>query len=1198
MKARLVLVLALLCLVASLAPAQEFRATISGHVYDASGGAVPGAKVQATNVANNESNTATTDSSGSYSVPFLRPGGYKLSVVAAGFKQYNRENLTLQVGQIAGIDITLEVGAVTDSINVTAEAALLETQTASRGAVVNQQQVSELPLNSRNPFMLGAMMSGVTFRGAAIWQRPFDNGAIAEWSVNGGRQSNNEFMMDGAPNNGQAGTNNVAYVPIVDAVQEFSVQSNSYDAAYGKTGGGVFNVVLKSGTNDFHATGWEFLRRKWLDANTFQGNAVGAKRADHLLDQYGFQLEGPLYFPKLLTKSSKTKLFYLGSFENYREKTPNPLTNSYPEPEMRTGDFSKLKNAANAPITIYDPTSYTLDANNNPIRNPFAGNIIPGSRINPVAKNVTTYMPLPNRATAPGLQYSTNNFLIPDYVNNDKFYNLILKFDFNFGDKHRAFFRHASNDRTEDRAVNGIDNKPGTDGQQPFQRINDAYVIDWVGSLTPTLVANIRGSYNRFIETGRGQANAGFDLTSLGLPSALVKSIPGPAYFGRWDTVGYASLGRDQGINITNNYNIMGSVTKIAGAHTLKFGVDLRRIHYITQNSGHILRFRSDKNWTQKIFNQGDTTSGDGYATFLLGTPTTHGDSSSNYPLYPFFRQWYFAPYVQDDWKISRRLTLNLGLRWDFNQAPDEKYNRMNRGFNAAVANPLAKMFSPDTLALYPQLANLTGGFNFAGVNGNPTIAGDNVWKNWQPRAGMAYQMADKAVLRGGWGLYYMNPNNNYQQTAGFATNTPLVNSIDGDRTPLANVLSNPYPTGVSVPTGASAGALTFAGRNNNWFNPTFWTPYVHQFSVGVQYMVSSSATLDVSYVGSRTIGANSERNYNIPSLAFRKTCNLAEGGSPTYCDAQIPNPFKGLAPFINTGFYTANTVSRFQMARPFPQFNGDLLEQGRNDSNIWYNSAQVNYNQRVGKGLNLLGNYTFSKMVERWGFNDAYANVQQQGLYFNDRPHILKLTAVYELPFGKGHSIGGNAGGFANRLISGWQFSTYYNNSSGEPADLPGNVIQLKDPKTPGGDFSGNIDWKAHQVRAWNPCVARQFNDGSVVMQPYSVQKGCGTDISNAAWLMTAGYAPRYTPSRSGQVRKHHAFTMDASLNKMTNITERLKVQFRLEAFNLFNHNYYGRDTFTTDPNNSNFGTQFPNLASNQNIFPRQIQIGVKAFW
>jgi len=1181
--------------------AQEFRATITGRVLDPSGAAVPNVAIRAVNSATNETSTATSDSSGAYTIPFLRPGSYKLTATAQGFKVVNRENVTLQVSQIAGIDITLEVGAVTDTVNVTGEAALLETQTASRSGVVNSLAVSELPLNARNPFMLGTMMSGVVFRGAAIWQRPFDNGAIAEWSVNGGRQSNNEFMLDGAPNNGQAGNNNIAYVPIVDAVQEFNVQQNSYDAQYGKTGGGVFNVVLKSGTTAFHATGWEFLRRPWLDANTFQGNAVVRpageknKRADHTLDQYGFQLDGPVYLPKFLTKNSPVKLFYLGSFENYREKTPNPLSVSYPEPEMRTGDFSKLRNASNAPIIIYDPNNFQM-VNGDPVRVPFAGNVIPANRISPVAAAVTKYMPLPNAPTQAGQQYSTNNFRLPGYLNNDKFYNLILKFDWNFGDKHRAYIRHASNDRTEDRAVNGIDNAVGTDGQQPFQRINDAYVADWLWTATPTLVFNVRASYNRFIEKGFGRANEGFDLTSLGLPSSLVSRLPGPTYFGRWENSGYATLGRYQSFNFTNNYNLFANVTKIVGSHNLKMGMDLRRIHFLQQNSGNILNFVGERSFTQRLFNQAEATAGDSYASFLLGAVS----GNQNYPLYPFNRQWYFAPYLQDDWKVSRRLTLNLGFRWDYNGPPDEKWDRLNRGFDASLASPIAGQISAANLALYPQLRDLKGGFQFAGVNGNSRLAGNRDLNNFQGRIGAAFQLTDKMVLRGGYGLYYLNPNNNYLQTAGFATNTDIVRSLDGNRTVLPNLLSNPYPNGFATPSGASLGATTFVGRNNNWFDPTFVTPRVHQFSFGIQRQISQSASLEASYVGSRSVDLNNERAFNIPSLAFRKTCNPLEGGSVAFCDAQVPNPFQGIEAFRGTTHFTSATIRRYDMNRPFPQFNGDLLRQGVNNSSIWYNSAQINYNQRIAGGLMVVTNYTFSKTVERWGWADPFANVQQQGLYFNDRPHFFKFTGIYELPFGRNKKFGSGVSGFANKLIGGWEVTGFYTLASGEPQEFSnGNqLIPLKDPKTPGGPYNGSVDWKANQVYGFNPCVARLQNDGTTIMQPFSVQRGCANDVSQAAWLMLPSYAPRAIPTRSGQIRRHNAFTLDSSIIKNTQITERFRIQFRAEAFNLFNHNYFGRDNFNNDPNNANFGSLFPSVVSNQNSFPRQVQLGIKAYW
>ena len=601
--------IALALSLASPVCAQEFRATISGHVVDASGGAVPSTRIQAVNLANNETTSALSDPSGAYTIPFLRPGTYNVTATAAGFKQFKRDQLTLEAAKVVGLNITLEVGAVTESVEVTATAAALETQSASRGGVVSERQVAELPLNARNPFMLGAMMAGVNFNGAAIWQRPFDNGAIAQWSMNGGRDSSSEYFLDGASNNGQMGNNNVAYVPIVDAVQEFNVMQNMYNSEYGHTGSGIMNVVLKSGGAKHHGTGYEFMRRTSLDANTFQNNATGTPRPIHYLDQYGFEVEGPLTIPHLLRSDGPIKLFYMGAFENYREGTPNPLIVSWPEPEMRQGDFSHLVNSVGQPITIYDPFTAQYDAKGATVvpRSPFPGNKIPQNMINPIAAAVTKYMPLPNRAAPAGFRYSNGNLFLPDYFDKDKFYNLILKFDINFGDKHRAFIRHASNDRTENRASNGIDNKPGTDGQQPFQRINDAYVADWVTTVSPTVIFNIRGSFNRFIEKGYGAANTDFDLSSLGISKSLLATLPSPVYFGRWDFNGYNSLGRSQSNNYSNTFELMSSVTKVAGAHTIKAGFDIRQINYEQQNTGNILDYTGNTTWTQNSWTSANT---------------------------------------------------------------------------------------------------------------------------------------------------------------------------------------------------------------------------------------------------------------------------------------------------------------------------------------------------------------------------------------------------------------------------------------------------------------------------------------------------------------------------------------------------------------------------------------------------------------
>jgi Carboxypeptidase regulatory-like domain len=1214
---RVAKLLPLICLLATPAITQEFRSTISGHVTDASGAAVPNAKINAVNIDNNEITTATTDNAGAYAIPFLRPGNYKLTAAAAGFKQYTEAGLTLEAAKVSGVDIHLEVGGVNESVEVTAEATALDTQSASRSAIVTTQQVAELPLNARNPFMLGAMMAGVTFNGAAIWQRPFDNGAIAEWSMNGGRDSSSEFMLDGASNNGQMGSNNVAYVPIVDAVQEFNVMANMYDSQYGHTGGGIMNVVLKSGTNNFHGAAYEYMRRIQLDANTFQNNAIGKPKPTHYLDQYGFEVEGPIRIPKLLKKDGAVKLFYMGAFENYREGTPNPLIVSYPEAEMRTGDFSKLVDQSGQKITIYDPFTATYDAAGNIINNrtPFPGNIIPANRINPIALAVTQFMPLPNRAAPAGFRYANGNLSLPGYFDADKFYNLILKFDWNFGSKHRAFFRHASNDRTENRASNGIDNKPGTDGQQPFQRINDAYVVDWVGTLSPTLILNARGSYNRFIEKGYGAANAGFDLSSLGISKSLLASLPSPVYFGRWNfDSGYNSLGRSQSNNFTDTFELQLSATKVTGSHTIKAGFDIRQINYEQQNTGDILSYTGNASWTQRVYNVGESTSGDGYASFLLGITS----GSSNYPLFPWFKQYYASPYIQDDWKVSRRLTLNLGVRWDLNAPQTEKWNRLNGPFDPNVASPIAPQVAANVAALsaagqipaslatqYANLANLKGGITFAGVNGQGSSPFSLRKGGFEPRLGLAYQLGEKLVMRGGFGLYHSNPTNDIEQTNGFSTSTSLVNSNDGGRTPIANILSNPYPNGIQQPTGASLGAATFVGRNPSWFDSGFQIPSVWSFSWGFQYQVNKSSTVEASYVGSRSYNLNMNADYNIPSLDVRKSCNYLEGGNAAFCNSQVPNPFKGIPAFSGTGYFTANTVSYYQMTLPFPQFNGTLQQYGRNDSSIRYNSLQINYNLRLRTGLNVVGNYTLSKQIEEWGFNDRFNNVYQQGPYFLDRPQVLKVTTIWELPFGEGKKFGAGSHGIGKKLISGWQVTNFFNDAmSGFPANLPGNAIMLKDPsKVPGGTYSGAVDWKAYQVREWNPCVLRQdVNTGAIAPTPASIGLGCGTDFSNNwgnyAWLETTSYAPRYTPYRSGQIRVHHAFQMDASLLKTTRINDRMRFQFGFEAFNLLNHNYFGRDNLNTDPNSASFGSVIPSTVSTQNILPRQIQVRFKFNW
>src|SRR3954470_1787072 len=380
------LCIALLAMFASSATAQEFRATVKGQVVDSSQAALPGATITVRNQETGEVGTATSNSEGNYTVPFLRPGVYSVTVEMEGFQKYTRTDMRLEVSQVAVINAQLGVGGLAESVNVSAEAPLLETSNANRGTVIDQALIAELPLQSRSPMALATLVAGVTYNAQAVYLRPFDNGALADWSMNGGQNRNNEFLLDGAPNNANQGGNNIAYVPPADAVQEFKMQTNSYDAQYGRTAGGVMNMSLKSGTNSFHGTAYEYYRRKWLDANSFLLNARSTPKVEHYLDQYGFSVDGPIF---------KNKTFFLFTGEKYREGTPNPLFSTVPTPEMKNGDFSGLVDASGRLITIYDPAT-GHDVNGVWTRDPFPGNRIPADRISPTARILNQYFPDPN----------------------------------------------------------------------------------------------------------------------------------------------------------------------------------------------------------------------------------------------------------------------------------------------------------------------------------------------------------------------------------------------------------------------------------------------------------------------------------------------------------------------------------------------------------------------------------------------------------------------------------------------------------------------------------------------------------------------------------------------------------------------------------------------------------------------------------
>jgi len=1182
MRDQLTRIFALCLLLAVPVAAQNVQATLTGRILDTSGAGVSNVPVQVRNVETNQLAATVTNSAGQYTTPYLQPGQYSITVEAPGFKRLVRDNLVLNIAQTLTVDLTLEIGGVTEQVTVSAEATLLETSKADRGGIIDRERVHELPLNGRNPFMLAKLVGGVNFNGQPIWERPFDNGAIANWSVNGGRASTNEFLLDGVPNNSQAGSNNIAYVPPVDSVQEFKIQTNSYDSQYGHTGGGIINVSLKSGTNNLHGTVYEFARRKQWDSNSFQNNAQRLPKDAHYLDQFGWQVEGPIFIPKVY--DGRNKSFFMFNYEGYREGTPRPQTLSVPAKEFLDGDFSRNVDGQGRLITIYDPRT-GRDVNGVWTRDPFAGNLMPKDRINPIAKNILGYFPAPNIHTA-GDDYTVNNYFFSghDALDKDRFYNLVIKFDQQFGSRHHLFFRHGSNDRTQmafdnSNAIVG----PGARGSLPEKRINDAYVLDWVGVVTPTTVANVRISFARYLDQDRGDQNLGFDMSKLGFPASLVGQLPGGPFFGVYAISDYQTLGQYPTGTITNSVSFAPNLSRTQGSHSLKAGADMRWIQYITTSLGNPLNLGTNRTATQRDYNRGDGLSGNSAASFLLGTLSS---GSSDLNLLPTYLYRYYAPWVQDDWRVSKRLTLNLGLRWDFNIPANERYNRMNRGFDLDLVNPADKMIDRTK---FPGFPTVRGGLRFAGVNGQPRNAANTYMRAVQPRFGFAYALNSKLVMRGGWGRYYSNPSNAYLQSVGFNNSTAAVTSPDGGRTPILNLLSNPFPSGLQPPPGASLGPLTFLGRAFSFVNPDFRLPHVDQFSFGFQYELAGHSKVEASYVGSRSDDLQSSTNINTYDLAFRKQCNLMEGGNPLFCDQLLPNPYAGLAPFAGTSLFTNANISRATLANPYTAFGG-LTQQMRNDGKVWYNSLQVTYEVRLKSDLNLLANYTLSKAIDQDGsFNDFQARVLQRSVSQYDRPHNLTVASVYSFPFGRGKRFLNGSNRFVSRLAGGWQNTVTFSYASGLPWSLPGNVLYVKDATIQ------DIAWSSPIVRGVRPCVAQWNDNGSITMQPFSTAAGC-TDYN---FLIAPRYAPRFTPSRDPRLRLNSPPNADISLNKITTITEKMRIQFRAEAFNLTNTYWFGRQQFNSTATSSAFGTlNKASVAFTNTNQPRYVQLGLKFLW
>lgn len=1111
---------------------QEFRATINGTVTDPTGAVVPGVTVEIRNLATNALITAQTNESGLYVAPFIPPGRYTVSAGREGFKRAVREGVEVRVGDRLRIDFQLELGGVTEHVVVSASAELLETSTAARGQVIDSQKVAEMPLLGRNPFMLAVLAPAVQYTPALASRsnRPFDNGGMDSFSINGGRQFTNEFLIDGVPNTGTE-TNqpgNLSFVPSPDATEEFKVQTNVYDAQYGRTGGGVINVSLRSGTNDFHGSLYHYFRHDKLNANTFEANLAGSPKQSFRWNQPGFRFDGPVWIPNVYDGRNRT--FFMYSWERIKSSIPFPQTMTVPTLEQRAGDFSKTVQANGQPILVYDPTTLR-QAGSGWVRDPFPNNRIPEARWDAVSRNMLKYIPQPNTA---GDARGFYNLIVAPNPRTDLYDQHIIRIDQMIGSKHRLFGRLVHGNRHETNSTAGFD--IAASAWYNHWRINQGGGIDLTSTLSPSLVSNFRIGYIRH-EFAVAHHADNFDPAQLGFPSSLSAQLPRKS-FPRITYTDYTTFGPNWGsgsvFSFSDQWSISETLSKLIARHSLKFGFEGRLKLDNQQNPASWFGvFAFNKGFTQRDPLRSEAAAGNAFASLLLGHP-----ASGYVPVRPDLAlgSRYYGLFLQDDWRITNKLTVNLGLRWDYESPISERFDRQNAGFDWQGQSPL-------------QVSGLTLKGRLLFTDNNNRLPFQRDLNNFQPRIGVAYQWTSKTVFRGGWGISYL-PTFDVGQFNGFSMDTPYVASVDGDLTP-AGKWSNPYPSGIIPPLGRQA---TMLGLSFTYSWPQRVIPYVHQYSFGIQHELPGRILIDASYVGSRTL-----------SLQTSKGINAVPADKLSLRDAlltKVANPFQGLLPGTA---YNGATVPQQQLLRPFPQYDS-ITEANRTIGESWYDSFQLRVEKRLSYGLHLLFSYTISKSLEAVGYLNAQDpfGALAKVITAYDTPQRATLSGGYELPFGK------NGSGLARQVLGGWQFNWIATFQTGLPVGTPGSAVST--------GVNPKID---------NPTSARWFNTCTLTLA--GVRQSCASADQPVAWLVQDPYALRTLSTRFPNVRTLRAPQVDFSVFKLFPITERVKLQFRAESFNLTNTPWFGAPNTTLG--SANFGVVSPSQAND----PRNVQLALR---
>jgi len=1131
--------------------AQESRGTIVGKISDQSGASVPNATVEVTNKGQGVKQTFSTNDTGLYQAPYLIPGEYQITVSAQGFKKALRSDVTVNVGDRINIDVVLEIGAADQSVTVTAESPLLDTATGSIGQVVETKRVAELPIAHGQPLQLMGLASGVAYTGSATLDRPFEPTHIAAFAMNGTYANRSDITIDGIPSTATANANEVtaSYVPPQDMVAEFKVQGATFDAQFGNTEGGVTNISIKSGSNAFHGSAYYYKQAPALFANNWFANAASQPRTEFNYDRYGGSFTGPVWIPKLY--NGKNRTFFSYGPERFKDSRPrNNGTPTTLTDDMKNGNFSALLNPALNPINaevhpyqIFNPLTRRETAPGSGVfqADPFPNNVIPANLINNVSKNLLKFWPSP---TSPGLLNGEQNFQQPNILEVTDYFNHTIRFDHNLTDMQRLSYRWSSYDR--DSNYNNYFANLSTG--ENFQFVSRATSLDYVNTLTSSMVFNIRYGYNRFIRvTANNPESNGFDLTSLGFPASYNAQIPAEIRsFPGINFTGY------QGTNVGGEYRpndthaLIGSLMQTVGAHAIKYGTEFRsyRENAVFDGNDTVGRFNFDAAYTRGPLSTSTTAPGSlgqSAAAFLLGLPT----SSTVVRASSYAEQstsWGF--FVHDDWRVNSRLTLNMGIRLEFETPLEERFGRSIAGFD-------------------PNANIVVNGRGYRGAFavGQPGQGLFNTPKsNWMPRFGFAYQINRSTVVRGGYGIYYgfLGQRRGDVQRNGFSRTT-TINATTNNLT-FPNTLSNVFTTPLQEPLGADQIPATLVGTGNQGFflqDPK--TPQNQRWQLSIQRELPGSWLLDAAYVGNRGTRLEITRDINAVPGQFYTTSQVRDQALITSMGAQITNPFGGQ--LLVSGGLNNPTYARSQSLRPFPYYSD--LTTSTNQGYTWYHSLQLNISKRFSHGFTMQGAYTWSKFMEAMGYLNPFDASPAEVISGADRPHRFVMSGIYELPFGRGKRWAHTSNPVVSRSIGGWQLNGIFTYQSGFPIGFAGG--------NPAGNniFTGNFA----DLPIENPTVERWFNTDA------GFNKNAQQQLQ---WNV------RTFPFRDPRLRSDALENIDLSVIKNTSIREGMNIQFRAEALNAFNSPHFAAPNM--DPTNASFGRVTGVLN-----YARRLQLGIR---